>query len=564
MDWIQPFYLIGSIGLFLYGLKLMSEGLQKIAVENLRNIHASIKHNRFTAMLSGVLITALVLSSSTTMVMTVSFVNGGLITLAESLAVAMGANLGTTLTTWIIAALGFKFNIAYLVFPIIAIALPLFQSNNTKRNSWGELLIGFALLFIGLEVLKDNVATPSQFPALQTFFDASCSYGYGSAFIYLLLGIGLTLLVQASSITYAIAILMCANGWITFEMGCAMLLGTNLGCCLSPLQAARTANVLAKRSAWGFIAFNALGTLWAMALIFVCCDLVSEACILIGIGNPDNLANISIGLALFYTIYNIVNILLMLPLAKQIVKLLSKGKEKEQNVAEDSFKLQYLSKGLVMKTGQMALIQVQKETSRYASQVYKMFEMLMLMINEPLGSERQMQLHQQISKMEEDSDAAEIEIANFLNQVSHTSLSWQGELISRNLYKMVDELESIADSIMHMSTTLINKQEQRIFFSQEMNTDIRRMLSLTDTSLAHMCHMLALDEIPTNALNKAYNNEDEINNYRNQLRSAMLERIDLQQIEYMQSTYFMMLVNECEKIGDYAINVVAAACEANQ
>lgn len=564
MDWIQPFYLIGSIGLFLYGLKLMSEGLQKIAVENLRNIHTAIKHNRFTAMLSGVLITALVLSSSTTMVMTVSFVNGGLITLAESLAVAMGANLGTTLTTWIIAALGFKFSIAYLVFPIIALALPLFQSNNTKRNSWGELLIGFSLLFLGLEVLKDSVALPSQFPAIAAYFEASCSFGYGSALLYLLLGIGLTLLVQASSITYAIAILMCANGWITFEMGCAMLLGTNLGSCLSPLQASRTANILAKRSARGFVVMNALGTLWSMALIFVCCDLVSQMCILIGVGNPDNLANISIGLALYYTIYNIINILLMLPFTSQIVKLVSTSKHEEQPVTEDSFKLQYLSKGLVMKTGQMALIQVQKETSRYAAQVYKMYQLLTLMINEPLGSERQMQLHQQISQMEADSDTAEVEIADFLNQVSHTSLSWQGELISRNLYKMVDELESIADAIMHMSATLINKQEQRVFFSKEMNTDIRRMLTLADTSLSHMCHVLTLDEIPSNALNKAYNNEDEINNYRNQLRNAMLESIDLQQIEYMQSTYFMMLVNECEKIGDHAINVVAAACEANQ
>lgn len=564
MDWIQPFYLIGSIGLFLYGLKLMSEGLQKIAVENLRNIHASIKHNRFTAMLSGVLITALVLSSSTTMVMTVSFVNGGLITLAESLAVAMGANLGTTLTTWIIAALGFKCNIAYLVFPVIALALPLFQSNNTKRNSWGELLIGFALLFLGLEVLKDNVTLPSQFPTLKAFFDTSCSFGYGSALIYLILGIAVTLLVQASSITFAIAILMCAHGWISFEMGCAMLLGTNLGSCLSPLLAARNANILAKRSARGFVLINTLGTLWAMALIFVCCDLVSEMCILIGVGNPDTLTNISIALALFYTIYNIVNIMLMLPLTKQIVKLVGRMKQEDVTAAEDSFKLQYLSKGLVMKTGQMALIQVQKETSRYAAQVYKMFDMLRQMINEPLGSERQMQLHLQISQMEKDSDEAEIEIADFLNQVSHTSLSWQGELISRNLYKMVDELESIADSIMHMSATLINKQEQRIFFSQEMNTDIRRMISLTDTALSHMCHVLTLDEIPSNALNKAYNNEDEINNYRNQLRNAILERFDLKQVEYLQSTYFTMLVNECEKVGDYAINVVAAACEANQ
>lgn len=245
---------------------------------------------------------------------------------------------------------------------------------------------------------------------------------------------------------------------------------------------------------------------------------------------------------------------LFLKLAKPMIK-----KNVEQ---EDTFKLQYITnRGVLTTNGQMALLLARKETASFASDVYTMFQLLNSIIYEPLGSEKQLNMHKRIEQMETDSDNAEVEIADFLNQMSHKTLSSDGELSSRNLYKMVDELESIADSVFHMSNTLKNKQEQRVFFNEEMNSDLRRMFELTDTALKHMKQVLDLDEIPSNALNKAYNYEDEINNYRNQLRNTMLDRIDLQQIEYVQNTYFMMLVNECEKIGDYAINVIAAACE---
>ena len=268
-----------------------------------------------------------------------------------------------------------------------------------------------------------------------------------------------------------------------------------------------------------------------------------------------------ISLAIFHTLFNIICVAIFMPLRRFLLKL-AKRIIPKQDDKEEAFKLQYLTnKSLLTTNGQMALLLARKETSRYANETYTMFELLTSIILEPLGSEKQLNLHQRIAQMEADSDVAEVEIADFLNHMSHKTLSSDGELSSRNIYKMVDDLESIADSIFHMSNTLKNKQEQRVFFNAEMNNDLRRMFALTDTAMKHMASVLMMDEIPSNALNKAYNYEDEINNYRNQLRNTMLDRIDLKEIEYVQNTYFMMLINECEKIGDHAINVIAAACE---
>ncbi len=557
---LQFFTFIGAIGLFIYGMKLMGEALQKIADDSLRNVHAAMSHNPFTGLCTGVMLAALVQSSTATTVMIMSFVNAALISLASSLPVIMGANIGATLTTWIISILGFRLSISAFIFPLIAIALPLFQSSNTKRNTWGGLCISVALLFLGLEILKDSFEAISQ-TTVPSFFQLISSWGYGSVLIFTLLGIFLTVIVRTSSATFVLALLMCINGWIPASLACAVILGSNVGACLIPLLAARNSNFFAKRAAMCNLLFNVFGCTLCLALFVPFCLLIDIICSTIGLeaGNINIYAPIS--LALFHTLFNIICVILFMPIRKVLLKL-AKIIIPKQDDKEEAFKLQYLTnKGLLTTNGQMALLLARKETSRYANETYQMFELLTAIIYEPLGSEKQLNMHQQIAQMEADSDVAEVEIADFLNHMSHKTLSSDGELSSRNLYKMVDELESIADSIFHMSNTLKNKQEQRVFFNTEMNYDLRRMFSLTDTAMKHMSLVLEMDEIPSNALNKAYNYEDEINNYRNQLRNTMLDRIDLKEIEYEQNTYFMMLINECEKIGDHAINVIAAACE---
>jgi len=560
MSCINLLTLIGSIGFFLYGMKLMSEGLQKVMGESLRNILAAMTRNRFTGMLTGVLVTALVQSSSATTVMIVSFVNAGLITLAEAMAVIMGANVGTTATTWLIATLGFKFNIALFIFPIIAVAWPLLFSHHSRNNSWGEFLLGFSLLFLAIEELKNTVPQQEFESGLVSLLHQCSSWGFGSVFLFLGVGIVLTLAIQASSATITLSLLLCINSLIPFEIGCALVLGSNIGTCITPLLASLSANTMAKRAALGHLLFNLFGTIWVLAVFFYFCQFIAQICEFVGLGNPTEPTCVAMGITMFHTLFNVANLLLMLPLTRYCVAVVSRLIPEQLN-EEESFKLQYISQGFISSSGEMALLQVQKETTRYGHDTYKMFKMIATMLSEPMGSEKQLDLMQRVKVMEEDSDRAEIEIAQFLNQISPSTLSFSGEQHSRNLYKIVDELESIADSIYHCSVSLFQKCEQRVWFTPEMNQDLSKMISLTDAAMQHMLKVLEMDNVSENALNKAYNIEDEINNYRNQLRNSMLDAIERKDFEFQQNTYFMQLINECEKIGDYIINVISATSE---
>ena len=551
MTWIDVLTLIGSIGLFLYGLKLMSEGLQKIAGDSLRKVLAAMNSNRFTGMLVGILVTALVQSSSATTVMIVSFANAGMISLAQSMSVIMGANVGTTVTAWIIAVFGFKFNIAFLVFPLIALALPFFNSGSSRKNAWGEFIIGFSLLFLGLDELKHIVPLLSEFPALLDNLCEISAMGYPSI---------LTMVVQASSAAFAIALLMCVNGWITFEMGCALVLGSNIGTCMPPLLAALSANTMAKRAALGHLLFNVLGMIWALAIYYYFCNFITSICISIGFGNPHEPSLSALGLAMFHTVFNLISLCIMLPLVKLFVNVISRIIP-DKDGHDESFRLQYINSGFMTPSAEMSLVQVQKETLRYGEEVYKMFGIMKTMLDERNGLERQNETNLRIRHLEEDSDRAELEIAQFLNSISPKTLSYSGEQLTRNLYKEVDELESIADCISHMSMVIFQKAEQRVRFNSEMNTSIVRMMTLIDTALVHMLKVLDMEEVSPSILNKAYNHEDEINNCRNQLRNDMFDSLDRKEIDYYQNSYFMLIINECEKIGDHVINVISAASE---
>lgn len=552
--------LIGSVGLFLYGMQLMSEGLQKIAGDSLRGMLAAMTKNRVTGMLIGILVTALVQSSSATTVMVVSFVNAGLVTLTESLAVIMGANVGSAATTWLISLFGFTFDISYLCFPLIAVSLPFFNSRKSTNNSWGELILGFALLFLGIEELKQCTPSLAFLPSWTDVFSVSSTWGYGSAAIYLAIGTLLTLLLQTSSATFTISLLFCVNGWIPFEMGCAMVLGSNIGTCLTPLLASLSANTMAQRAAYGHLIFNLIGAVWMLILFPFFCEGMLCLSDLIGLGTVSSVSGMALNLALFHTSFNLINLCLLLPFAHVLTNVISHFiPEKEDQ--DESFKLQFLNKGFIGSSGELALVQAQKEVSRYGKETYRMFSIVQSMLDDRLPTERQEELMIRVRKMEEDSDKAELEIAQYLNQISSKTLSLSGEQLCRNIYKMVDELESVADAIYHCSTTLYQKSEKRIRFTAEMNLNVEKMFGLLDDSLKHMLKVLDADSVPLNALDRAYNIEDEINNFRNQLRNESLDSVENRKIDYEQNTCFMIVINECEKIGDYIINVIAAASE---
>ncbi len=602
-SWIDFFTLIGSVGLFLYGMKLMSEGLQKIAGDRLRSILAIMTNNRFSGMITGVLVTALVQSSSATTVMIVSFVNAGLISLAQSMAVIMGANVGTTITTWIIAIFGFKFNISLFIFPLIALTLPLFTSSNTKKNSWGEFIIGFALLFLGLDSLNHSVPDLKSNQELFSLLTQYSEMGYLSIVIFVLIGMVLTMIVQASSASFTIALIMCSKGWISFEMGCALILGSNIGTCITPLIASFSGNTMAKRAAMGHLLFNVLGTVWALVCYYPFCRLVVWVTQALGQGDPTQLmtfvnqveqtnpalatsltaqtvdtsdpaaasalatftslqGSVSFAMTIFHTIFNLINLSIMIWLTNVYVTIVSKLIP-EKSTDQEAFSLKYISQGLIA-SGEISLLQVKKETIRYAEETYRMFILIQQMLNERLGSEKQIALYEQVKELENESDKAEVEIANFLNHISTKALSPEGELLSRQLYKMVDELESVADSIYHIAITLRDKSEARCYFTSELNDNVHKMIALVDVAMQHMIKCIQRNEISEQALNRAYNYEDEIDNLRNQLRNAIIDQMNKELELYQQSTFYMDLINECEKVGDYIINVLTAMSNKQQ
>lgn len=551
--------LIGSIGLFLFAMQLISESLQKIAGDHLRHLQAAMKGNPLKVMLTGMGFTAFVQSSTVTTLMVISFVNAGIISLAESLAVIMGANIGTTVTAWIIATIGFRFEVILWAFPIIALALPFFSARKSTANSWGELLLGVALLLICLDAMESSFAcfgVPSwtQWPLMSAWTTVL------TVFLLVVLCVVFTMLAKSSSATFAIILLMCVSGWIDFNLGCSLLVFANIGTCILPYWATRNANDMARRAALSHLLFNTTGMLWALPVLHFFMPQIEELIRLIGLGDPSTPEGAPLGLSFFHTMFNVLTMCIFLPISRKLVKPFNRFVP-DKPEAGRSFHLKYIDLAVLPTAGEMSLVQVQKEASHYADDVYLMFGFIKEMVNEPMGSQRQLDLMKRVQTMEEDSDNAVLEIAQFLNKIEPHTLSMSGEQLCRSLYKVVDELESIADSLYLCSTSLYQKSEQLIRFTPQMNSDLQRMLSLIDDALKHMEHVLSLDEVPANALDRAYNYEDEINNLRNQMRNQMLDAIERKEIEYQQHTFFMLLINECEKVGDYVINVISAASD---
>lgn len=588
--------LIGSLGMFLYGMKIMSEGLQKVAGDKLRSILTAMTKNRVMGMLTGVLVTALIQSSSATTVMVVSFVNAGLLSLAQSISVIMGANVGTTVTAWIISIFGFKVSISVFALPLIGLAIPFIFSGNSKRKSWGEFMVGFAFLFLGLDFLKNAVPDIKSNPEILAFLTEYTNMGYGSVLLFLLIGTILTVIVQSSSATMAITLIMCSKGWISFEIAAAMVLGENIGTTITANMAALNANVSAKRAALGHFMFNIFGVCWMLIVFFPFTRMVSWLVTEYGPGNPSSLMNfvntidpaivnqlndgsldtsdpnlaainnqyigmqvsVSYALSLFHTIFNVINVSLMIWFVNLYVKIVTKLIPQRHN--DEEFQLKYISSGM-LSTGELSLLQVKKETIVYAERTQRMLTMVQDLFHEKEGSEAYSKLYSRIEKYEKISDRMELEIANYLNHITTNNLSFGSESQIRSMFKVVDEIESIGDSCYHLARTLVRKSEAHVSFTPAISDNVDQMFKLTSQALEHMTHILAKNEMLESDLNKAYNKEDEINNYRNQLRNENIENVKNGLYEYQAGTFYMDLISESEKLGDYIINVLEALKE---
>ena len=538
--------LIGSLALFLYGMKIMSEGLQKFAGDSLRRILTAMTTNRVTGVLTGVLITALIQSSSATTVMVVSFVNAGLLTLTQSIGVIMGANIGTTVTAWLISALGFKVDIAAFALPLLAFALPLFFSGKSSRKSIGEFVFGFAFLFMGLQSLKANAPDLGANPEMLAFVQNYTDMGFFSIILFLFIGAILTMIVQASAATMAITLIMCANGWIDYHLGVALVLGENIGTTITANLAALTGNTQARRAALAHLVFNVFGVMWVLVLFYPFTNAVSWFVTHV-MKVSDPAVAVSFKLAAFHTAFNISNTFIMIwfvSLIEKTVCTLIKPK-----VEDEEYRLRYITGGM-LSTAELSILQAHKEISLFAERTARMFNMVKELFYEK-NEETFLKTYSRI----------EIEIANYLTEVSEGRLSSESKEEIRIMLRAVSEIESIADSCNNLARSIKRRNEFKSEFTEEQNTHLDHMFELVSGALDRMNVILHKPELVHDDINPSYNIENEINNYRNQLKSRNIEDINNKLYQYQDGVYYMDMVSESEKLGDYVLNVVQAVIE---
>lgn len=588
--------LVGSLGLFLFGMKTMSEGLQKAAGNKLRSILTAMTKNRFTGVLTGVFITALIQSSSATTVMVVSFVNAGLLNLLQSVTVIMGANIGTTITAWIISFFGFKFSIAAYSIPMIAIATPLLFSAKGKRKSYGELILGFALLFMGLDLLKNSVPDLKSNPEMLEFLTMFTQSGFTSVIIFLVVGTLLTIVVQSSSATMAITLIMVSKGWISYELGAAMVLGENIGTTITANIAAIPANISAKRAALAHTLFNITGIIWMLFLFFPFLNMVTNLAEFFGFGNPTLFsqelnshpdairivsdesgllsaqelayqkelmvyqASTSYGLALFHSMFNIINTFLLIWLAKAITNVVSFIIKKK--ATDEEFQLRYISTGL-LSTSELSLIQAWNEIKSYGLRTQKMFAIARAFYEEKNENEA-VKLFTRLQKYESISDRMEVEIARYLTKVGDGRLSEESKHQIQKMLRVVSEIESVSDGCYNIARTVVRRNENNAVYTKEMDENIQLMMNLVDKAIQHMIDALENDDVSDDELNRSKNTENEINNFRNQLRTQNILDINAKKYEYQVSVTYMDIIIECEKMGDYIINIMEALNQASK
>ncbi|MDR0937904.1 MAG: Na/Pi cotransporter family protein, partial [Mediterranea sp.] len=526
--------LIGSLGIFLYGMKIMSEALQKIAGDRLRSVLTAMTTNRVTGVLTGMFITALIQSSSATTVMVVSFVNAGLLTLTESISVIMGANIGTTVTAWIISIFGFRVDMGALALPLIAIALPFIFSGKSKRKSIGEFIFGFAFLFYGLMLLKQNAPNLEKNPDMLAFVQNYTDMGFGSILLFLLIGTVLTMIVQASAATMAITLIMCANGWISLELGAALVLGENIGTTITANLAALTANTQAKRAALAHLVFNVFGVIWVLILFHPFMQFVNWI-VDTFFYSSDPQVLISYKLSAFHSAFNICNVCILIwavKLIERTVCAIIHPKEEDEEP-----RLRYITAGL-LSTSELSILQARKEIHLFAERTHRMFGMVQDLLHTEKDDDFN-KLFSRVEKYENISDNMELEIANYLNQVSEGRLSSESKLQIRAMLREVTEIESIGDSCYNLARTINRKRQANVDFTEKQYDHIHFMMKLTNDALAQMIAVVEKTERQNIDINKSFNIESEINNYRNQLKNQNILDVNNKEYDYQMGVYYM-------------------------
>lgn len=555
------FKIFGALALLIYGMKGMSEALQKMAGSQLRHILGTMTKNRFTGMLTGMFVTCSVQSSSATTVMTVSFVNAGLLTLAQAISIIMGANIGTTLTAWIMS-LGFSFNFTDVVFPAFIFGILLIY---TRRHRYiGDFLFGIAFMFFSLAILSDtgNEMDLGHNKALLEFFSSFDTGSYVTIIVFLLIGTVLTCILQSSAALMAITMVLCSSGVLPIYLGIALVMGENIGTTATANLAALGANTQARRAALAHLVFNVFGVIWVLCVFYPFVDLVC------GMVNYDpqahdlNPVKLSVVLAAFHTSFNICNTFILIWFIPQIEKFVCWLIKPRTSDEEEEFRLRYIGGNSIMETPELSVLEAQKEIILFAERIQRMFGFVRELLN-TTNDTAFTKLFTRIEKYESISDNMEIEIAKYLDSVSDAHLSDETKARIRAMLREISEIESIGDSCYNIARTINRKLNGKEDFTERQYEHLHQMFELTDDSLTQMNIMLSgrKDKLD---INRSFNIENEINNYRNQLKSQNINDVNNHEYTYAIGTMYMDIICECEKLGDYVINVVEARMGTKQ
>ena len=567
MGILQIFTLLGALGMFLYGMNLMSSGLQKAAGEKLRGFLSAMTSNPLKGVLTGLGITAIIQSSSATTVMVVSFVNAGLLTLVQAIGVIMGANIGTTITAWMVAWLGFKADISILAIPLMLFGFLFSNSKKDQRKNIGELIVGFCLLFLGLSFMKESVPDLRQTPEVLEFVSTWSAHGFGSVLLFLLFGTILTLVLQSSSATMAITLIMLSMGWIPFGMACAMVLGENIGTTITANIAASIGNTQAKRAAMSHTIFNVFGVLWALILFNPFLKLVgtitenlfglpnpaTDGFSVSGPTSPEGTAALY-GLSMLHTLFNLTNTIILVWFTGWIGKAVSWIIRTPENQEKEVFRLKYISAG-PLATPELSVDQAYNEILHFA-QISKNGAVYAKEAINKADTDQFEELRSKLVKYEEISDRIEYEIASFLNGVSAEEISESTSFKIKAMYKIVGELESLGDSGETISRILSRKNIHKKVFDADAIKNLNAMADAVIEAYDEMiANLVAAHKGELVNITNAYNAEERLNTLRNNFRDAVIEEIDNGGKNYQTSVYYMDILNEFERMGDFMINV---------
>ena len=567
MGILQIFTLLGALGMFLYGMNLMSSGLQKAAGDRLRGLLSAMTSNPFKGVLTGLGITSVIQSSSATTVMVVSFVNAGLLTLAQAIGVIMGANIGTTVTAWLVSWLGFKADISILAVPLMLLGFIFSNSKKNQRQNIGELIVGFCLLFLGLSFMKESVPDLNETPQVLEFVRSWAGHGFGSVLIFLAFGTVLTLVLQSSSATMAITLIMLSMGFIPFDMACAMVLGENIGTTITANIAAAVGNTQAKRAAMSHTIFNVFGVIWALIFfkpflalvgkiieaLFGLPNPAAEGFAVSGQNTPDATAALY-GLSMLHTLFNTINTLILVWCVRFIEKAVIWIIKVPKNNDNEAFRLKYISAG-PLAAPELAADQAFDEIIHFAQISKNGLSYIKAAIKEN-DPDRFEELRGKLVKYEEISDRIEYEIASFLNAVSAGDISEETSKRIKSMYKIIGELESLGDSGESISRILSRRNIHKKTFDQDTVKKLEDMAAAVENAYdAMIANLNSAHKGQLAEISNAYNAEDRINNLRNYLRDSEIEEIESSRKNYQTSVYYMDVVSEFEKMGDFIINI---------